>query len=101
VTGSLADWGARMSDPSPERERAAKLRQSRQVIAGPDIEPPAEPLPYHRSDSPFAQPLLWYFLALSALMVLTAVLWAIWGLAAATAPWLLLVIGLFLAWFIL
>jgi hypothetical protein len=90
-----------MSDPSPERERAARLRQSRQVIAGPDIDAPTEPLAYTPSDSPLAIPIVWYFIVLSALVVLSALLWAIWGMGAATVPLLLLIVGLFLAWFIL
>jgi hypothetical protein len=90
-----------MSEPSPERERAARIRQSRQVIAGPDIDAPAEPLAYSQSDSPFALPIVWYFIGLAVLVVLSAVLWAVWGMGAATVPLLLLIIGLFLAWFIL
>ncbi len=90
-----------MSEPSPERDRAARIRQSRQVIAGPDIEAPTEPLAYTQNDSPFALPIVWYFIALSALVVLAAVLWAIWGMGVATVPFLLLIVGLFLAWFIL
>jgi hypothetical protein len=90
-----------MSEPSRERERAARIRQSRQVIAGPDIDAPTEPLVSSQHESPLAPPIVWYFIALAVLVVLSAVLWAVWGMGAATLPLLLLIIGLFLAWFIL
>ena len=33
-----------MTERSPQQERAEQIRRSRQVIAGPDIPPPGDPL---------------------------------------------------------
>jgi|GEM_PF-2706632 len=89
-----------MSDRSVE-ERAERIRQARQVIAGSDLAAPSDPIDYagrYAAGGPGELP---YFVALSVLVLLGAIVWAIWGTAIATP--LLLALGLMLVagWFVL
>lgn len=90
-----------MTERSPQQERAEQIRRSRQVIAGPDVPPPGDPLEFADDDAPTSSPVFWYLVALSVLLVLSALLWAVWGMGAASLPLLLLAVGLLLAWFML
>lgn len=85
-----------MAEPT-EHERAERIRRSRQIIAGPDLAPPDDPLepPGVTTSLEF-----WYFVALSVLVVLAAVLWAVWGMGAASPALLLLALVLLAAWFV-
>ena len=89
-----------MDDPSAE-DRAARIRRARQVLAGPEIEPPDEPLDFgHRSLLGYSRE-LYYLLTLGALVVLAAILWAAWGMGPASAVLFLLALALLAGWFVL
>ena len=93
--------------PTVDQERLARIRQARQVLAGHEIPPPgqegqatARPNrhgPAALLDSSEVR----YFLLLAVLVLLSALVWAIWGTAPASPILFVLAIALLLAWFIL
>lgn len=85
----------------PDEDRAARIRQARQVLAGDEIVPPdAVASRGHRQRAGLSGELR-YFIALAVLVLLAAILFALWGMAAATPVLVVLVAALFLAWFVL
>ncbi len=86
--------------PSAE-ERYARTRQARQVFSGADLTPPADPI---GTPEPFVlgpRGEFRYLVALSVLVVLSAVVWAVWGMGAATPLLVPLIVALAAAWFLL
>jgi len=82
-------------------DRRAKYRTARQVIPGRDLTAPSDPIDYagrYAAGGPGDLP---YFVGLSALVLLSAVFWAIWGMGAATPLLLGLGIALIAARFLL
>ena len=78
-----------------------RYRQSRQVIEGRDLSPPSDPIDYagrYAAGDPGDLP---YFTALAALAILSAAVWAIWGMGAATPLLLVFGIALLAAWVLL
>jgi len=100
-----------MDQPPVDQERLARIRQARQVLAGSDLQPPpaGDPLGIGRPAGPHLGERLAgggslefrYFIALAVLVVLAALVWAIWGTVAASPILFLLAIGLLLGWFVL
>ena len=89
-----------MDNPNQE-ERAARIRQARQVLAGSEIEPPAEPLPFgQRPLFGFSRELS-YLVALGILVLIAALLFAVWGMGPASAVLFLLALALLAGWFVL
>jgi len=86
--------------PSTE-ERHARVRQARQVFSGAELTPPADPIgtPDRFVLGPRGE--FRYLVALSVLVVLSALVWAFWGMGAATPLLLVLVAGLLAAWVLL
>jgi hypothetical protein len=82
-------------------ERYARVRQARQVYSGAELTPPADPIgtPARFALGPRGE--FNYLVALAILVVLSALIWAFWGVAAATLPLLVLIAGLLAAWFLL
>ena len=82
-------------------ERYARVRQARQVFSGAELTPPADPIgtPDRFVLGPRGE--FRYLVALSVLVVVSALVWALWGTAAATLPLLVLIAGLLAAWFLL
>jgi hypothetical protein len=93
-----------MEHDSPTDEPSARLeryRQARQVIPGRDLAPPSDPIDYAGRYAAGGPGLLPYFAGLSALVVFSALFWAIWGMGPATPLLLALGIALVAAWFLL
>ena len=89
-----------MDDPTTT-ERRERYQASRQIIPGRELTAPSDPIDYagrYAAGGPGDLP---YFVALSALVVLSALIWAIWGIGAATPLILALGIALVAAWFLL
>jgi hypothetical protein len=90
-----------MTQRQDYQDRMENYRQSRQVIAGRDVAAPSDPIDYagrYAAGGPGDLP---YFVALAALVLLSALVWAIWGMGAATPLILALAIALLAAWVLL
>ncbi len=88
-----------MENPRDD-ERAARIRQARQVLAGPDVQPPHEPYIFGERSTglgPIAQR---YLLIVGALALISLILFLIWGMGVASVVVLFLAIALLAAWFI-
>jgi hypothetical protein len=75
-------------------------RATRQILSGADLAPPADSF---EPAAPVAPVTLAsrYLIVLAALVVAAALIWAIWGVAAATPVLLLLALGLIASWLVL
>jgi hypothetical protein len=80
--------------------RRAPGRATRQILSGADLAPPPEAIEPAGSIAPvtFASR---YLIVLAVLVVASALVWAVWGMAAATPLLLLLALGLIGSWLIL
>jgi len=88
--------------PSVDQERLARVRQARQVIAGGDLLSPVQPGGRRGGARDLLESAeIRYFLVLAVLVLLSAIVWAIWGTGFATPFLLILALALLLAWFIL
>ena len=86
-------------DPS---ERAARVRQARQVLAGNEIAPPEEASNPGGRLSLGGSAELRYLLGVAVLIVVAAVVWATAGMGVmATIVFLVLAVALLFGWFIL
>lgn len=81
--------------------RRAPGRVTRQILSGAELTPPGETVGGHRIDGAPISITFGYFLGLSALVILSALVWAIWGAAAASPVVLVLAIGLIASWLVL
>ncbi|MBA3642651.1 MAG: hypothetical protein H0W59_01070 [Chloroflexia bacterium] len=89
-------------DDSTREERAARIRHARQVLAGTDVQRPTEDPMGYSSRFPMNSSLEFrYLIVVAVLIVISAIVYAIWGLAAASAVLLLLSVSLMAGWFIL
>lgn len=75
-------------------------RATRQILSGADLAPPPEAYEPRGSIAPvtFASRFL---MALAVLVIAAALIWAIWGMAAATPVLLILALGLIASWLVL
>ena len=76
-------------------------RATRQILSGSDLAPPAETIggrPAVEQPVAFA---FRYLVVLAALVLASAVAWALWGMAAASPLLLLLAVGLIASWLVL
>jgi hypothetical protein len=75
-------------------------RATRQILSGADLVPPPESSDSGNSVTPvtFASRFL---IALAVLVIGSALVWAIWGMGAATPLLLLLALGLIASWLVL
>lgn len=89
-----------MDNPNQE-ERAARIRQARQVLAGSEIDPPDDPLPFGQRPLLGYSRELYYLVTLGVLVLLAALLFAIWGMGPASAVLFLLAVALLAGWFVL
>lgn len=90
-----------MGNPNAE-DRAARVRQARQVLAGNEIVPPAEPVDFGSRFSIGGSAEVRYLLGIAVLVVVAALVWALAGMGiGATLVLVLLALALLLGWFIL
>lgn len=76
-------------------------RATRQILSGADLSPDPNTIGGHDVTRERISPTLGFFLVLSALVLASAIVWAIWGMAPATPLLILLAIGLIAAWIVL
>ena len=81
--------------------RRAPGRPTRQILSGSDLTPPGETIGGHSTDGQPVSFAFRYLVALAVLVVLTALVWAIWGMPAASAVLLALAAGLIASWLVL
>ena len=89
-----------MDNPVDE-ERAARIRQARQVLAGTEIRPPDDPLGFGDRFTLGGSRELRYFVVLAALVVIAALVWAVWGMGPASPILFVLALALLAGWFVL
>ena len=76
-------------------------RATRQILSGSDLTPPPETV---GGRPPGEQPIslvFQYLVALAVLVVVSALAWAFWGMAAASPLLFILAIGLVASWIVL
>ncbi len=88
-------------DKQMDQERAARVRQARQVLAGDELTPANDPLGFGpqvimRGSGEFR-----YLVGLAALVVLATLVWLIWGMGPASLILLVLAFALVAGWFVL
>lgn len=76
-------------------------RATRQILAGADLGPIPDTIGGRDPARERVSPTMAYFLVLSGLVVMAALLWALWGMTPATPVILLLALGLLAAWIVL
>ena len=84
-----------------DNERAARIRQSRQVLSGADLRPADDPLGFGPQLLLAGSGEFRYLVGLAVLVLLAAIVWAIWGMGPASLILLVLALGLLAGWFIL
>ncbi len=90
-----------MSTRSPsEEERAARIRQARQVLAGDQVRPPRHPLDFGRPEGAINPAQRLYLMVLAGLLVLALLLYFIWGLAIASPVLAVMALVLLAGWVI-
>ncbi len=89
-----------MDDPGDD-DRAARIRHARQVLAGNELTPPNDGFGVGDRSVLGSSGELRYLLALAALVLLAAVIFAIWGFGAASPLIFLLALALLAGWFVL
>jgi hypothetical protein len=81
--------------------RRSPGRATRQILSGTQLAPPRE---IAGSSSTEGEPVSFVFIylfALAALIIASAIVWAIWGIGAASGILLVLAIGLIASWLVL
>ncbi len=89
-----------MDDPVDD-DRATRIRHARQVLAGNELSPPDDSFGFGDRSVLGASPELRYLLGLAALVLLAAIIFAIWGMGAASPLIFLLALALLAGWFVL
>jgi Flp pilus assembly protein TadB len=90
-----------VGNPNAE-ERAARVRQARQVLAGNEVAPPEEPVGFGSRFAFGGSVELRYLLGVAALIVVAALVWALAGMGVgATVVFVVLALALLMGWFIL
>ena len=81
--------------------RRAPGRATRQILSGSELAPPGETIGGHSTDGQPVSFAFKYLVALALLVIASALVWAIWGMAAASAMLLALAVGLIATWLVL
>lgn len=82
-------------------DRAARVRQARQVLAGSDVTPPLDAAGAGDRYGTAPSGELRYFVAVAALIVVAALVFLVWGGSAASVVMFLLALALLGGWFVL
>lgn len=85
----------------PDDDRADRIRQARQVLAGGDVTPPDDPIGFGDRFVLGGSGEFRYFVGLAVLVVLSALAWAIAGMGLATPFLVVLAVALLAAWLLL
>ena len=81
--------------------RRAPGRATRQILSGSELVPPRDTIGGHSTDGEQVSFAFRYLVALAVLVVVTALVWALWGMPAASAMVLALAAGLIASWLVL
>jgi hypothetical protein len=81
--------------------RRAPGRATRQILSGSQLSPSRETIGGQVGAEDSISLVLVYFVALATLVILSAIVWAIWGMGPASVILLILAIGLVAAWLVL
>ncbi|MBA2518635.1 MAG: hypothetical protein H0V24_03130 [Chloroflexia bacterium] len=84
-----------------DEERAARVRQARQVLAGNDLAPADDPLGFGPRVLMGGSGEFRYLIGLAVLVVLATIVWLIWGMGPASLILLILAFALLAGWFVL
>jgi len=76
-------------------------RATRQILSGSELAPPRETIGGHSTDGEPVSFAFKYLVTLAILVVVTALVWAVWGMPAASAVLLTLAAGLIASWLVL
>ena len=76
-------------------------RVTRQILSGSELTPPGETIGGQRMTDRRTSFAFAYLVALAVLVVLTALVWAFWGMPAASAVLFALSVGLIASWLVL
>lgn len=90
-----------MTEKRRDDDRAARVRQARQVLAGSDLSPADDPLGFGPPTILAGSGEFRYLVGLAVLVVLAAIVFAIWGMGPASFILLVLAFALLAGWFIL
>lgn len=82
-----------------DEERAARIRQARQVLAGSEIRPPHEPYAFGEPQG-FDSIAQRYLLLVGALALISLLLYAVVGMGPASAVLFLLALALLAGWLV-
>ena len=82
-------------------KRKAPGRATRQILSGSELTPPRETIGGHSTDEQPVSFAFKYLVALAVLVIATALVWAVWGMPAASAVLLALAAGLIASWLVL
>ncbi len=84
-----------------DEERAARVRQARQVLAGNDLAPADDPLGFGPRVIMGGSGEFRYLIGLAVLVVLATIVWLTWGMGPASLILLILAFALLAGWFVL
>ena len=80
--------------------RRAPGRATRQILSGSELARPSDPGDGRESGRQPVSIVVAYFMALGALVVLSAFVWALWGMGPASVLLFLLALGLIASWLV-
>lgn len=89
-----------MSSQPTEEERAARIRQARQVLAGNEVQAPRHPLDFGPPEGMVNPTQRVYLLLLAGLLAVALVLYFIWGLGVASPVLAIMALVLLAGWII-
>jgi hypothetical protein len=81
--------------------RRSPGRATRQILSGSQLSPPRDTIAGRSSGDETVSLVFWYLVALAVLVILSAIVWAIWGMSAASPIVLVLAIALVGSWLVL
>jgi hypothetical protein len=80
--------------------RRAPGRATRQILSGSELATPRDTIGSQTGTGPSVSIALAYLAGLGVLVILAALVWAIWGMGPASAILLLLALGLIASWLV-
>ena len=81
--------------------RRSPGRATRQILSGSELAPPRETIGGHDSTGQPVSLAFRYLIGLAALVIAAAIVWASWGMPAASAVLIVLAVGLVASWLVL
>ncbi len=76
-------------------------RAARQILSGNQLQPSPKGVGGRKNEGEPIAVAFWYLVALAMLVVISSIVWSIWGMGAATPFLLILSIGYIASWLVL